>query len=353
MQTLIMKTLLLVGFIILNFQYLTAQQMQMDASLENITLVIHGGAGNIVKGSMSPEKETAYKTKLEEALNSGFEILERGGTSTEAVIAAIKILEDSPLFNAGKGAVFTHEGKNEMDASIMEGKNHQAGAVAGVSVIKNPIAAAYSVMKSSPHVLLTGAGAEAFAKEQGLELVSSSYFYTEERFQHLQKIIKSDSIKLDHSNDEDDQGSIKSDIRDSKYGTVGAVALDRFGNLAAGTSTGGMTNKRFGRVGDSPIIGAGTYADNETCAVSATGHGEFFIREVVAYDIAALMKYKGLSVQEAAEKVVMEKLVKINGDGGVIALDNTGNIAMPFNTTGMFRGYKKSNMAAKILLYKN
>lgn len=345
-----MKTLILLGIFIFSLQYVMAQQMK--GTLENITLVIHGGAGNITKESMTPEREAAYKAKLVEALNSGFEILVKGGTSTEAVIAAIKILEDSPLFNAGKGAVFNHEGKNEMDASIMEGENHQAGAVAGVSMIKNPIEAAFAVMKDSPHVLLTGEGAEQFAKEQELELVSPSYFYTEDRLQQLQRIIKSDSTKLDHSGNENGQGNIKSDF-DSKFGTVGAVALDQFGNLAAATSTGGMTNKRFGRVGDSPIIGAGTYADNETCAVSATGHGEFFIREVVAYDITALMKYKRISVKEAAEKVVMEKLVKIKGDGGVIALDNKGNIAMPFNTKGMFRGYKKRNKAAKILIYKD
>jgi L-asparaginase / beta-aspartyl-peptidase len=345
-----MKTLLILGIFIFSSEYVRAQQMK--GTLENITLVIHGGAGNITKESMTPEREAAYKAKLDEALNSGFEILETGGTSIEAVIAAIKILEDSPLFNAGKGAVFTHEGENEMDASIMEGENHQAGAVAGVSTIKNPIEAAFAVMKDSPHVLLTGEGAEAFAEEQELELVSPTYFYTEDRFQQLQRIIKSDSIKLDHSGNENGQGNIKSDS-DNKFGTVGAVALDKFGNLAAGTSTGGMTNKRFGRVGDSPIIGAGTYADNETCAVSATGHGEFFIREVVAYDITALMKYKGMSVKEAAEKVVMEKLVKIKGDGGVIALDNKGNVAMPFNTKGMFRGYKKRNKAANVFLYKH
>lgn len=326
-----------------------------NSTLKNnghITLVIHGGAGTITKESMTPAREAAYREKLKAALEAGYDILENGGTSTEAVIVSIKMLENSPLFNAGKGAVFTNDGKNEMDASIMEGKSHKAGAVAGVTSIKNPIEAALAVMNHSPHVLLTGKGAEAFSKEQGLTMVSPAYFHTDERFIQLQKLKKTDSIKLDHSIESNDQGSTGK-FPDSKFGTVGAVALDQFGNLAAGTSTGGMTNKKYGRVGDSPIIGAGTYADNETCAVSATGHGEFFIREVVAYDIAALMKYKGMSVKDASEKVIMEKLAEKKGQGGVIALDRNGNFAMPFNTTGMYRGYIQSKGNPRVFIYKD
>lgn len=346
-----MKTFLLIGLFLLGPQNSKAQQM--NSSSDKITLVVHGGAGTITRESMTPEKEAAYNAKMKEALRAGFRILEEGGSSTEAVIAAITIMEDSPLFNAGKGAVFTNAGINEMDASIMQGKDHLAGAVAGVTTIKNPILAAVAVMQHSPHVMMTGEGAEAFAKEQGIELVSPSYFHTENRFQQLQKIKKTDSVKLDHSLDGNDQGSKKLDFTDYKFGTVGAVALDQYGNLAAGTSTGGMTNKKFGRVGDSPIIGAGTYADNATCAVSATGHGEYFIREVVAYDIAALMKYKGFSVEKAAESVIMEKLVKIKGQGGVIALDRHGNFSMPFNTKGMYRGYQKSNKEPIVLIYED
>ncbi len=322
-----------------------------SAAQENLgkfSLVLHGGAGTIKKENMTAEKEKAYRKKLEEALNKGYAVLESGGTSIEAVIATITIMEDSPLFNAGKGAVFTNEGKNEMDASIMDGATHQAGAVASITIVKNPITAAYAVMTKSPHVMMAGKGAEKFAKEVGLEIVDPSYFFTEQRFNHLKKIKEKEKIELDH---DEDKGSIKNN--DYKFGTVGVAALDKFGNLAAGTSTGGMTNKRFGRIGDSPIIGAGTYADNMTCAVSATGHGEFFIRNVVAYDIAALMKYKNMTLKEAAEAVVKKKLVKIGGNGGIIALDRQGNIAMPFNTAGMYRGYIKEKDKAVVLIYKN
>ncbi len=325
------------------FSYSVAQE-----SAGNFTMVLHGGAGTIKKENMTPEKEKAYREKLTEALNKGYAVLERGGTSIEAVVATIMIMENSPLFNAGKGAVFTNEGKNEMDASIMDGKTHQAGAVASITVVKNPITAAHAVMIKSPHVLMAGKGAEKFAEVSGLEIVDPAYFFTERRFIHLEKIKGKEKIELDH---DEDKGSIKNN--DNKFGTVGVAALDKFGNLAAGTSTGGMTNKRYGRIGDSPVIGAGTYADNMTCAVSATGHGEFFIRNVVAYDIAALMKYKNMTLKEAADEVVMKKLAAIGGDGGIIALDRQGNIAMPFNTAGMYRGYIKEKGKAVVLIYKD
>lgn len=308
-----------------------------------ITLVIHGGAGTILKKNMSPEKEKAYKAKLEEALLAGYAILEKGGTSLEAVTTAIQVLEESPLFNAGKGAVFTNEGKNELDASIMDGKTGNAGAVAGVTTIKSPILGALAVMKKSPHVLMTGKGAEKFALEQGLEIVSPEYFYNDRRFKQLEKIKKRES---------EEKGFIY-EKTDDKFGTVGAVALDQYGNLAAGTSTGGMTNKRYGRVGDAPIIGAGTYANNKTCAVSATGHGEYFIRYVVAYDISALMEYQNLSVKDAANKVINEKLVKVGGSGGVIVLDPKGNFTMPFNTAGMYRGYINKTGTPQVFIYKD
>ncbi len=331
----------------------------------NITIVIHGGAGTISRKNMTTEQEKAYQLTLQESLDRGYEVLERGGTSLEAVTKAISVLEDSPLFNAGKGAVFTHDGKNEMDAAIMNGKTLQAGAVAGVSTIKHPILAAKAVMEQSVHVMMAGHGAEVFAQEKGLEIVSPSYFYTEKRFNSLQKAIQAEKIELDHTEND----SIKLDRKPKtglqlptdylifdegkKYGTVGCVALDQFGDLAAGTSTGGMTNKRYGRIGDAPIIGAGTYANNETCAVSATGHGEYFIRSVVAYDISALMQYKGLPVDVAANEVVMKKLVQKGGEGGVIALDKNGNFTMPFNSTGMYRGYRNRNTPATVAIYKD
>lgn len=313
-------------------------------------IVIHGGAGTILKSNMTPELEKEYTEKLNEALNAGYAVLEKGGTSTEAVITAIKILEDSPLFNAGKGSVFTNDGTNEMDASIMDGKSMQAGAVAGIRTVKNPITAAYCVMTQSQHVLLTGKGADKFAKQCGCVIEDTSYFFNEKRWNQLQKIKKEDQFKLDHSSDT--SSFLEDDGVDKKFGTVGAVALDKYGNLAAGTSTGGMTNKKFGRVGDAPIIGAGTYANNSSCAVSCTGHGEYFIRNVVAYDISALMLYKSYSLQEAGEEVVMKKLKNIGGEGGLIAIDNNGNIIMPFNTPGMYRGYKTSAGKKEVLIYK-
>jgi len=301
-------------------------------------LVIHGGAGNIRPENLQAEVATSYEAKLKEVLRLGDSILCAGGTSFDAVEACIRMMEDCPLFNAGKGAVFNAEGKNEMDASVMDGKTGLAGAVAGVTTIKNPISAARSVMEKSQHVMLSGKGAEIFAASQGLEIVAQDYFFTRERWNdYLKARQKADSLEL----------------IDKKHGTVGCVALDKYGNLAAGTSTGGMTMKKYGRIGDSPIIGAGTYADNNTCAVSATGHGEFFIRNVVAYDISALMKYKGLSLLDATNEVIMKKLKSQGGNGGVIAVDKNGNIAMTFNTAGMFRGYVKAGGEMKVALFSD
>lgn len=306
-------------------------------------LVIHGGAGTILKKNMSDEQERLYREGLENSLRAGFAVLRRGGTSVDAVEAAIRIMEDNPLFNAGKGAVFTHEGKNELDASIMEGKNKMAGAVAGVTIIRNPISAARAVMEKSKHVMMTGRGAELFATQAGLEIVDPAYFWTERRWKSLQnELLK-------------EKGQPQSDLGlpdDRKFGTVGAVAVDKDGNLAAGTSTGGTTNKRYGRVGDAPIIGAGNYAENESCAVSATGHGEFFIRWTVAHDIAALVKYKGMTVQEAAHEVIHKKLAPVKGEGGVIVLDAKGNFAMPFNSEGMYRGWIGADAVPHVEIYK-
>lgn len=311
-------------------------------------LVIHGGAGTILKASMSPEKEAAYTGALTEALNAGYAVLQKGGNSLDAVEQAIIVMENSPLFNAGKGAVFTNEGKNELDASIMDGKNLAAGAVAGISTVKNPILAARAVMEKSGHVMMAGAGAEKFAASVGLEIVDPSYFYTEDRWKGLQRALAEDSAKavLDH----DDKTSVIHN-RDNKFGTVGAVALDQSGNLAAGTSTGGMTNKKFGRIGDAPIIGAGTYCDNATAGISCTGWGEFFIRAGVAKTVSDLIEYKGLSLAEAASTAI-EKMAKLGGDGGLVALDSKGNIAMPFNTEGMYRGAITKDGKIEISIYK-
>lgn len=318
---------------------------------EKYILVIHGGAGTITRANMSAEKEAAYRSALTLALQTGYNALKAGKTSLDAVEATIHIMEDSPLFNAGKGAVFTHDGKNEMDASVMDGKTLMAGAVAGVTTIKNPISAARAVMEKSEHVMMVGRGAEIFAKQAGMEIVDPSYFYTKERWDGLQKAIKEDSTKsvLDHGNKKSMKlGTIN---KDYKFGTVGAVALDKAGNLAAGTSTGGMTNKKYGRVGDSPIIGAGTYANNATAGISCTGWGEFYIRNVVAHDISAMMEYKKMSVADAA-KAVLDKVGKMGGDGGLIALDQKGQVAMPFNTEGMYRGTVTADGKIEVLIYK-
>ena len=294
-------------------------------------LVIHGGAGTITRENMSTEKEAEYISKLTAALKTGYAILENGGSGLDAVEATIKVMEDSPLFNAGKGAVFTGAGTCELDASIMDGSTHKAGAVAGVKTVKNPISVARKVMEETWHVLLAGDGADTFAEEQGLEIVPNSYFHTERRFKALMKAKKKEM---------------------EKHGTVGCIDLDKNGNLAAGTSTGGMTNKRWGRVGDSPIVGAGTYASNETCGVSGTGQGEYFIRGSVAFDIAAQMEYKEKSVQDAAQAVI-DKLTARGGTGGVIAMDVKGNIAMPFNTEGMYRGFYLNDDALTVKIYKD
>lgn len=310
-----------------------------------ITLVIHGGAGTIKRENMTPEKELAYRSKLTEALDSGYAVLESGGPSTRAVIAAIKVMEDSPLFNAGKGSVFNSDGKNEMDAAIMNGQNLMAGAVAGLTTVKNPITAAWAVMTKSPHVMMIGKGAEEFAAQQGIEIVDPSYFFDSTRYKQW--------LRARQQKEKQQASWYDPNIRDQKFGTVGAVALDQDGNLCAGTSTGGMTNKKYGRVGDAPIIGAGTYANNASCAVSGTGWGEYFIRLTVAHDIAALKQYSGLSLQAAADSVVMKKLPALGGDGGIIALDREGNFSMTFCTEGMFRGYIRKRGEAKTFIYKD
>lgn len=298
---------------------------------------IHGGAGAIERSKMTPELEKQYRSKLTEALEAGYQILNHNGSGLDAVEAAIRIMEDSPLFNAGKGAVFTSAGTNELDASIMDGRTLKAGAVAGLKHIKNPISLARLVMERSPHVMMVSDGAEAFAKLQGVEMVPQSYFYTERRFKEWQQI-KAEEEQGNRSHKKTGSFTKHPPVDEDRHGTVGAVALDKAGNLAAGTSTGGITNKRFGRVGDSPIIGAGTYANNQTCAVSATGDGEYFIRSAVAHDISALVAYKGLPVKEAAS-TVLDKVKALGGTGGVIVLDRDGHLAMPFNTAGMYRGY--------------
>ena len=308
----------------------------------NFSIVIHGGAGTMEREKMSVEKELDYKKKLREALNKGYEILENDGSSERAVIEAIKIMEDSPLFNAGKGAVLDERGEVSLDASFMNGEDLNAGAIAGVKKIKNPITAAYSVMKNTPQVLLISEGADEFAKEQGLDIVNNSYFITERRRSQLLK-----NKTLGKQKDKK-----KSSPTISKFGTVGCVALDKNGNLSAGTSTGGRSNKKWGRVGDVPIIGAGNYANNNTCAISATGWGEFFIRNVVAHDISSLLEYKQLNIKQAA-KISLDKVKKLGGSGGVIALDKFGNYAMEFNTKGMYRGVKDSKGNFKVSIFKN
>jgi len=316
-----MKILVKIILLFLLFGCISDQTSRPD-----YVLVIHGGAGVMEKKDFTPELEKEYLDKLQEALDSGESILKSGGTSLDAVTASVIILENSPLFNAGKGSVFSETGENEMDAAIMNGKDLSAGAVAGVRTIKNPILAARKVMEESKHVLLVRDGAEKFAKEHGVEIVDSSYFFTQKRWDALMKA--------------------------QKHGTVGAVALDQAGNLAAATSTGGMTNKMTGRVGDTPIIGAGTYANNNTCAVSATGHGEYFMRYLVAHDISALMEYKSLGLEEAANEVIFNKLLPVNGTGGVIAVDKDGNYSMIFNTSGMFRGVITSTGTNETAIFK-
>ena len=305
------------------------------------SIAIHGGAGTILRSSMTPEKEQAYKEALQTALNIGYSILEMGGTSLDAVEQAVRSLEDCPLFNAGRGSVFTADGTHEMDASIMDGKTLNAGAVAGVHGVKNPVTLSRLIMEKSGHVMLAAKGAVDFAKQMDCEFRDEEYFYDEFRFNQWQEVKGSDTFQLDHAAK-----------KDEKFGTVGAVALDKAGNLAAATSTGGMTNKRFGRIGDSPVIGSGTYANNNTCAVSCTGSGEFFLRTVVAYDVSCLMEYKGLSLAEATKETVQKRLLNIGGDGGLIAVDAKGNISLEFNTEGMYRACKNSKGLEEISIYE-
>lgn len=310
--------------------------------MSKFTIAIHGGAGTISKKSMTAEKEAAYLKALNDALSIGYSVLEKNGSALDAVKAAVIGLENNILFNAGKGSVFTNTGTHEMDASIMDGKDLSAGAVAAVKNIRNPVELAYTVMKKSEHVFLIASGAEEFAKQNGIAFEPDEYFYSEFRYKQLQKAKKENATALDHDINLDDK----------KFGTVGAVACDADGNVAAATSTGGMTNKQFGRVGDSPIIGAGTYANNKTCAISCTGHGEPFIKAVTAYDVSCLMEYKGLSLEEAMNIVVNDKLMKINGDGGMIGVDAKGNAALIFNSEGMYRGLYSSDGSREVAIYK-
>ncbi|MEP6262302.1 MAG: isoaspartyl peptidase/L-asparaginase [Gillisia sp.] len=310
--------------------------------MQKIAIAIHGGAGTLVKGQMTSQKEAEYRASLQKALDIGYKLIEEGASAIEAVEKTVICLEDSPLFNAGKGSVFTADGTHEMDAAIMDGKDLNAGAVSLISGIKNPISLARDVMEKSDHVFLAGEGAMRFAASRGYKLEKEEYFFDELRHRQWLEIKDSDKFQLDHS--------VK---KDSKFGTVGAVACDNQGNVAAATSTGGMTNKRFGRVGDSPMIGAGNYANNKTCAVSCTGSGEFFIRGVVAYDVSCLMEYKGLTVEEAAGEVINHRILEIGGDGGLIAVDSKGNVALPFNTEGMYRGFRNSAGEEKIAIYKD
>jgi L-asparaginase / beta-aspartyl-peptidase len=370
----IISFLLIIGIFILPIaaqkgSYAEIKQLQSPQN-PKLGFMIHGGAGVIKKGSLSPEKEKQYRAELEKAVLAGYKALQNGKSGLDAVETAIRLLEDSPLFNAGKGAVFTADGKNELDASIMDGKTLMAGAVAGLRHVKNPITLARAVMEKSPHVMMVGDGAEKFAREMNIELVDEKYFWTQERWDSLQRIIKEEKEKeqrkkekgksQNYENQKSKTGERYAEmmtetqkLAENKFGTVGAVALDSNGNLAAGTSTGGMTNKKFGRVGDAPIIGAGTYAGNDACAVSATGWGEYFIRLGVARDIAALMEYRAMPVQQAADLVIKQKLQKLGGDGGIIAIDKFGNMAVSFNSEGMYRAYINAEGKPIVEIYKD
>jgi beta-aspartyl-peptidase (threonine type) len=314
--------------------------------METLTIVIHGGAGTINKDDMSPELEKEYLKGLQNALDVGYTVLHKGGSAINAVKAATVTLEDNVLFNAGMGSVFTKKGLQEMDAAIMDGETLEAGAVAGVRNVRNPIELATEVLQNSNHVFLSGKGANDFAIKQGVKLEPDEYFFSQFRYDQWKAIRDSDNYTLDHTHYKENE------LKEKKFGTVGAVACDRNGNVAAATSTGGMTNKKYGRIGDSPIIGCGTYANNNTCAISCTGHGEIFIRAVAAYDVSALMEYKGLSVIDACNEVVLKKLVKMEGEGGLIGVDNKGNFALVFNSAGMYRGVKSSAGIDKVAIYK-
>ncbi len=305
--------------------------------MQQYSLVIHGGAGTILKEDMTPALEAAYTEGLQDALNAGYAVLEEGGSSVNAVKAAIVILEDNMLFNAGRGSVFTKKGVQEMDAAIMEGETLGAGAVAGIRNVRNPIELATEVLRNSNHVFLSGKGANDFAIKQGIKLEPDEYFFSQFRYDQWKAMRDSDAYSLDHTHQK-----LEELMRDKKFGTVGAAACDQAGNIAAATSTGGMTNKKYGRIGDSPLIGAGTYANNKTCAVSCTGHGEVFIRAVAAYDVSCLMEYKNMTLQEAMDEVVFKKLLPMEGEGGMIGVDAAGNVAMVFNSAGMYRGMRNS-----------
>jgi beta-aspartyl-peptidase (threonine type) len=315
--------------------------LKSQISNQPIALALHGGAGTITRALMDAEKENRYKAALQAALDAGYAVLENGGTALDAVETTVNVLEDSPLFNAGRGSVFTNSGTHEMDASIMDGKTREAGAVAAITGVKNPISLAREIMEKSGHVMLAGQGAADFAKAQGFEFLPEDYFYDDFRYRQWQEAKASGAMQLDHT-----------PLNEKKFGTVGAVALDAHGNIAAATSTGGMTNKKYGRVGDSPVIGAGTYANNRTCAVSCTGSGEFFLRSVVAYDVSCLMEMKGLSLEEACNETVHKRLLELNGDGGLIAVDAAGNISLSFNTEGMYRAAKSSLGVDLVEIYK-
>jgi beta-aspartyl-peptidase (threonine type) len=315
--------------------------IKLKSHMKKIAIAIHGGAGTILKSKMTEAAEKGYRKVLDQAVSEAHLLLSEGASALDAVELAVKIMEDSPLYNAGKGSVFTAQGTHEMDASIMDGSQLNAGAVCMISGIKNPVSLARLVMEKSGHVFLAGDGAMEFAKSVNCEIMDNDYFYTEYRYNQLQELLGTNITQLDHSG-----------LKDEKFGTVGAVALDEFGNIAAATSTGGMTNKKFGRVGDSPMIGAGNYANNKTCAVSCTGSGEFFIRKVVAYDVSCLMEFKGLSLQEATTEVVHKRLLEIGGDGGLVAIDAQGNISMEFNTDGMYRASVDANNHKTVAIYK-
>lgn len=331
------KTLIALGIIGLINNSCMQNQSETKPIEGKFAIALHGGAGNVEKMNLTPEQQKQYLHVMDSALHVGYEFLKSGGTSVDAVEKVINILEDSPLFNAGKGSVFSHDGKNEMDAAIMDGKTMDAGALAGVTRIKNPISAAKLIMRKSNSIFLQGEGAESFVSEKGMTLVDPSYFFTQHRWDQLQEAIKkNDETQLDHGNDEENKTSKKE--QEGKYGTVGCVAIDQNGNLAAGTSTGGLVNKKYGRIGDSPIIGAGTYAENLVCAVSCTGRGEDFIKNVIAYDIAAQIKYADKSLYEAVSASIQSRLENSKGRGGCIAIDKNGDVIFNFTTTGMFRG---------------
>jgi L-asparaginase / beta-aspartyl-peptidase len=323
----------------------TRPQNQTNMERNKVGLAIHGGAGTIERSSMTPEKERQYRAGLERALTAGYEVLKRGGSSVDATEAAVRVLEDDPHFNAGKGSVFTSAGTNEMDSAIMDGRTLSAGAVAAVKHVKNPISLARLVMEKSGHVMMDGDGAEAFAKDNGIELVDQTYFFTQQRWDALQKVKAAEKHRAGGA------GKAFLITDQDRHGTVGAVARDKSGNLAAATSTGGTTNKRPGRVGDTPVIGAGTYANNFTCAVSATGDGEYFIRASVGHDLSALMEYKGMSLKDAAQ-AVLDKVARLGGSGGLVAIDGDANVTLPFNTAGMYRGYVDPTGKFVVEIYK-